>query len=291
MLGMLTANTTTSVSSQDAQISTTEIIPTGTLVNANATATVTSASLTTSLVDTTITFAWSFAITLWQKYAIVLNQVGDVVNATNYYGVGYVDRNTTTRLSKIWNGSVWSAIQTNIFPYTSSTLALPTVLSKTSASFTYKLPTDFPRIANEAKSAGQNVITTYLWLKWWFTGLSNTTYYASNTPWLISVTPWTNVYAIWEWIDSNTLNMINTLSTFQTMSGTTVYLAAKAWFVVADAVNSIIWYADFVDWTTVVTSQSMNTYWGGSWQCSICFPVLKWQYFKTSSWWKYFPMW
>ena len=31
--------------------------PTGTLVNANATATVTAASLTTSLVDTTVTFA------------------------------------------------------------------------------------------------------------------------------------------------------------------------------------------------------------------------------------------
>ena len=313
MLGMLTANTTTSVSSQDAQISTTEIIPTGTLVNANATATVTAASLTTSLVDTTITFALSFAITLGQKYAIVLNQVGDVVNATNYYGVGYVDRNTTTRLSKIWNGTtrtirswptktstvalwtniwqqtmlvtyniiplvkvrvfnmttwftlnwwwyvntsftwtnlilenwttytltknyvngfittvwtitgndlsitVWSSfivealsIQTEsvtIFPYTSSPLSLPTVLLKTSATYSYKLPTDFPRIANEAKSAGQSVITTFLWLKWWFTGLSNTTYYASNTPWSISATAGTNPYVVGNGIDTTTLKI------------------------------------------------------------------------------------
>jgi hypothetical protein len=87
------------------------------------------------------------------------------VNGTNYYGVGYVARDTTTRGARTWNGSVWSATQTNRFYYTNSTLALPTVLSKTDADFTYKLPTDFPRIANEEKSAGQNVITSYYGLK------------------------------------------------------------------------------------------------------------------------------
>jgi hypothetical protein len=64
---------------------------------------VTSASLTTSLVDTTITFAGSFTIPKGQKYAIVLNAVGDVVNGTNYYGVGYANKNTTTRASLIYN--------------------------------------------------------------------------------------------------------------------------------------------------------------------------------------------
>ena len=84
------------------------------------------------------------------------------MNATNYYGVGYVARDTTTRGVKLWNGTVWSAIQTNRFYYSNSTLTLPTLLSKTSATYSYKLPTDFPRIANEAKSAGQSVITTFL---------------------------------------------------------------------------------------------------------------------------------
>jgi len=320
---------------------------TGTLVNANSTSTVTSASLTTSLVDTTVTFAWSFAITLGQKYAIVLRQVWDVVNATNYYWVGYVARDTTTRGTRTWNGTVWNIpsittnnahtrifdtsgwstqinwyrIQSNInwflsqiiksatstatraliyadngttllasasfvwniatfnqvitnttfyrvwvdnnwssytshrvfaggypqnysnvnyiwwalgtgnmttndtsnwfdilsittyiqvpvmFTYTNSTLTLPTLLSKTDADYTYKLPTDFPRIANEAKSEWQNVITTYLWLKWWFTGLSNTTYYASNTPWLISATAGTNPYVVGNGIDTTTLKI------------------------------------------------------------------------------------
>jgi len=147
------------------------------------------------------------AIPYWQKYGIVLNQVWDVVNATNYYGVGYVGRDTTTRGAKTWNGTVWSAWQTSRFYYTSSTICLSTVLSKTDATFPYKLPTDFPRIANEAKSAWQNVITTYLWLKWWFTGLSNTTYYASNTPWLISATAGTNPYVVGNGIDTTTLKI------------------------------------------------------------------------------------
>ena len=82
--------------------------PTGTLVNANATATVTSASVTTSLVDTTITLAGSITITKWQQVAIVLSQVWNVVNATNYYAVGYSSNNTSTiRKNKLWNGTSW----------------------------------------------------------------------------------------------------------------------------------------------------------------------------------------
>lgn len=80
--------------------------PTGTLVNANATATVTAASVTTSLVDTTITLAGSITITKWQQVAIVLSQVWDVVNATNYYAIGYVARDTSTRGYFVYNWSV-----------------------------------------------------------------------------------------------------------------------------------------------------------------------------------------
>ena len=104
--------------------------------------------------------------------------------------------------------SITTYIQVPVmFIYTNSTLSLPTLLSKTDADFTYKLPTDFPRIANEAKSAGQNVITTYYGLKDWFSGLSPVTYYASNTPWLISATAGTNVYALGNGIDTTTLKI------------------------------------------------------------------------------------
>lgn len=75
--------------------------------------------------------------------------------------MGYVARDTTTRQTKLWNGAVWSSGQTNRFYYTSSTLSLPTVLSKTDADYTYKLPTDFPRVANEAGTAGDSVLATY----------------------------------------------------------------------------------------------------------------------------------
>ncbi len=322
--------------------------PTWTLVNANAVSTVSAASLTTSLVDTTVTFAWSFTIPLWQKYWIVLNAVGDVVNWTNYFGIGYASKDTRTRILKLYNWSsrytdrpdwvdsiqsfwfvlsgsatswakLWvkivptrdiyltqvtktstladtiayvtdSSLTTisqsnfswniatfpqqlllswvvyyiltdqwwlsrsfrsddttsfplllswlnlvawrsssgdslsflyniesitiqnkldayNLFPYVSSVLSIPVLLSKTSGNYTYKLPTDFPRIANEAKSAGSNVVTTFIWLKWWFSWLSPTTYYIWNTPWSISTTPWTNPYVVWQWIDSTTLKI------------------------------------------------------------------------------------
>jgi len=320
--------------------------PTGTLVNANATATVTEASLTTSLSNTTITFPWSFTITKWQKVGIVLNQIWDIVSGTNYYGLWYSQKNTTTRWNKVFNWttrsniipttvndahwftswysatvstaewfkftasknilvqsvtkdnfslatraiikdnwwnvittanfswnvatfadpipyqiweifriecdangagynrtgfntysfptnktnisyttwSIWWIDQSNLtsnilsintieqwfsksFVYTWSSLLMNTLLSKTNSVYSYKIPTDFPRIANEAKSAGQSVITSYYGLKWWFTGLSNTTYYLWNTPWSISTTQGTNPYVIGNGIDATTLKI------------------------------------------------------------------------------------
>ena len=86
--------------------------PSGTLADANATATVTAASLTTSLADTTVTLAWSITLTEWTKYHIVTFQWtywSETVNASNYYGIGYSATNTTTRYSKNWN---WISRQT-----------------------------------------------------------------------------------------------------------------------------------------------------------------------------------
>jgi len=197
----------------------------------------------------------SFTIPKWQKFAIVLNQVGNVVNGTNYYGVGYVARDTTTRGARTWNGSVWSATQTNRFYYTNSTLALPTVLSKTDADFTYKLPTDFPRIANEEKSAGQNVITSYYGLKWWFTWLSNTTYYLSNTPWLINATAGTNPYVIGNGIDATTLKIDwKNLNKSITVSASPFSYTNTTWWpiqvrVTGGTVNPIV-----INWVTVATA-------------------------------------
>ena len=316
--------------------------PSGTLANANATGTVTSASLTTSLVDTTVTLAGSITLTLWQRYWIVWfagTYGSETVNASNFFGVGYVGRNTTTRSSKrrngtartstdvlvtdtdnitftstevanvtrwyrmqaiawltlttitksatctatralvktdanvtlhtitfVWNVATlptpqvfetgvffrlecdnnWSSftnhqleaatfpqVRTNVryieglsnwivsttafnidsigtiqehFAYLSTTLSLPKLLSKTDAKYTYKLPTDLPRIATETKSAGSSVIATTLWLNSTFTGMTPLAdMFISNTAWVISSTAGTNLYSIGKVIDATNL--------------------------------------------------------------------------------------
>jgi len=134
------------------------------LADVNATATVTEASLTTSLVDTTVTLAGSITLTAGTRYHIVLfagTYGSETINGTNYFGVGYRAIDTTTRRAKTFNGTVWSAGQATRFYYTTSTLFLPQLLSKTDATYSYKLPVDIPRIATESKTAGQNCITIY----------------------------------------------------------------------------------------------------------------------------------
>jgi hypothetical protein len=393
--------------------------PTGSLVDANATATVTAASLTTSLANTTITFAGSFTIPKWQKFAILLSQVWDVVNGTNYYGVGYVVRQTTVRNYKLWNGTAWSDISftslanwltlwsnfwstvsnirwvnltsvenhnvtqitkvawcnatiwyiinnqwiilesapfswnicnfvwkidisnwqtytiwvdnnwasytsgelavTGSFPqnrthinytssfgggtnislisniqtritssrsfYTSSTLALPTVLSKTDATYTYKLPTDFPRFATESKSAGEEVICARLWLLDYPSLASNTIYYVANTPWLISAVAGTNIYMagytdIWWnfsiWFKDHTIagtdNTLVALDTNRTTLSTS-FVEVKRATIVSNNVT---------DWIYTITFQ--HRIW--SWPTSTARILINWivmQTFSTSS--------
>lgn len=75
-------------------------IPSGNLIDPNATASVTSWSLTTSLVDTTITLSWAITIPEWTKAHIVLfpwTYGSETINASNYFGIWYDDKNTTTR--------------------------------------------------------------------------------------------------------------------------------------------------------------------------------------------------
>lgn len=88
--------------------------PSGTLVHANATGTVTAWSLTTSLVDTTVTLGGAFTITAWQKCHIVTfawTYGAETVNGSNYYNIGISGvSSTTTRFWEKWSGSAWSDI-------------------------------------------------------------------------------------------------------------------------------------------------------------------------------------
>ena len=87
--------------------------PSWTLADANATATIAPASLTTSLADTTLTLTGAFTPVLWTKYHIVarqgssLNYADTIVNATNYYNIWYSLNDTSTRNWWQYNGTSW----------------------------------------------------------------------------------------------------------------------------------------------------------------------------------------
>ena len=92
--------------------------PSGTLADANATASVTHASLTASLVNTTATFAGAFTLTNNTKYWLVLQRAAFANDGTNFYQVGTnTSSDETMHQGKFYNGSVWAAsgVFTNLY--------------------------------------------------------------------------------------------------------------------------------------------------------------------------------
>lgn len=80
--------------------------PSGTLIDPNATKDIDPATLTTSLADTTVTFPWSFTVANGTKVHTVVSAVWDVVNASNYYKIGFNNLSTTTRNALLYNSSI-----------------------------------------------------------------------------------------------------------------------------------------------------------------------------------------
>lgn len=81
--------------------------PSGTLADANATGSVAGGSLTTSLVDTTVTFAGSFTLTDKTKYWVVMERDGSI-DASNYFDVGMGDNQGGFYHRFTYNGSAWA---------------------------------------------------------------------------------------------------------------------------------------------------------------------------------------
>lgn len=295
--------------------------PSWTLADPDAIATILESSLTTSLADIAITLAWTITLTEWVKYHIVLfpgTYWAETINATNYFGVGYADKNTTTRPLNTYDWSVWGTADNDKFMYVSSDLFTQKLLSKTDATYDYKLPVDIVRFANETKNAGEECVTTYYGLKGNFTGLTqDIPMYIADTPWEISATPWTNFYKVWDTITDTILDIDNRkVTSEQMLSNNTVYYAWNSWIVSAYiSVNGwgswttrwrIDWYADNVNWSTTIVARDYNTIfpWTSSY-ASISFPVLKWQLFKVNrvtivaEWWgsvslshaRFYPLW
>lgn len=76
----------------------------------DGTGSVTAASLSTSLADTTVTLAGNVTLTAWVTYWIVLYQGtygAETISWTNYYNVWY-SAVITERVGKLYNGSAWA---------------------------------------------------------------------------------------------------------------------------------------------------------------------------------------
>lgn len=413
--------------------------PSWTLADANATATVLTSWLTTSLVDTTVTLAWSVTLTEWTKYHIVLfagTYGAETINGTNYFGVGYSTNNTSTRSTRYYNGSIWNVWtwtlladtrptwpytnqwgitesnwyrmralndlyiisvtkpsdvtatrariisdtwsttlatatfvwdvatfstpyyfttntyfrieydnswwtytryritassftwvdRTNVrydtwstnwstdliwynvlevnsitinatwFTYTTSSLFNSKLLSKTNATYSYKLPTDVPRIATESKSAGENCITTTLGFNDNFSGLTpNVDMYLADTPWAISSTPWVYNYYIGSAIDATTLNVgkkqmgvFTTILTSTSNSADTGTIQAPTdWFVTVKLSASNGGSAIATNTLTYWPSSASNTVGeigvadASIEKATMTFPVKKWYYWRA----------
>ncbi len=99
--------------------------PSWTLVHANAYGSVASSSLTTSLVDTTITLAWSITLTEWVLYHVVLyvwTYWSETVDSIEYYSMWFEDKNTTARTYQAYDNSDWLEDKIPLneeFPWTS----------------------------------------------------------------------------------------------------------------------------------------------------------------------------
>ena len=90
-------------------------VASGTLADANAVQTIAEGSLTTSLVNTLITFPGSFTLTNNVKYYVVVNQVGDNVDGTNFYNMAGINTSNhliTMETSKFSN-PIWAVTNTS----------------------------------------------------------------------------------------------------------------------------------------------------------------------------------
>ncbi len=91
-------------------------LPSGTLANANATATVAGTGLTTSLVDTTVTFAGAFTLTAGTMYWVVLNRDG-ALSDTNYYVSSNNNQDFLFSFTRMQNYASATWTQQNRIPY------------------------------------------------------------------------------------------------------------------------------------------------------------------------------
>lgn len=277
--------------------------PSGTLINANATATIAPWSLTTSLVDTTLNLAWSITIPKWTIVWLVLyvwTYWSETVNWTNYYRIWSLTNHTTTRYGKLWNWSGYSGSDGKLY-YVSSWLFESQLLSKTDADYIYKLP-DIPRISTADYNTWELVKYNFKWIIKSLTWLIvDALYYISNTPWALSLTEWTNIYSVWVAKNSDELLLqnnwwYNTLSWY-TASIASVIGSVESAILYNRVKSEIYYYYDLTQnasaWSEskleIQVSLNLST-WTTIWYATVVYQnvmKIKWQSSVVVPWWYY----
>lgn len=158
-------------------------------------------SVSTSVTDKTFDMYGYNYVTIpeWVLAWIVIYQQYNTVNASNYYSIWYAPRDTSTRKTKVWNGSAWSLFGGDNFVYINSIGFHRNLLSKSIATVPYKLPYDnISRIAQTGWSIWQKISLSAWGLHKFTTPLlANTLYYQSNVAGALSTTAGTNNYKVW----------------------------------------------------------------------------------------------
>lgn len=167
----------------------------------------------------TATFSWDVAtfsptvnLTAWNYYKIMADNSGWSYTFSEYactYPKNFTDFNLISRND--WNTFfIWniSSVEVEKLTYTSSNtkfiytlwnIIQNEILSKTSASYSYKI--DRYWISNEAKNTWEKPILSIWWKHDWLSNIIHwSTYYLSNTEWEISTSAWTNSKIIWKWV-------------------------------------------------------------------------------------------
>lgn len=178
---------------------------------------------TSTFIWTVATFTNTIEFAIWVWFRIELDN-----NWSSYY-TKYVSSPWFPIADTNINWSTWSALWANDptlwsiisietqeyqlyndiawFVYLTSASIQPQLLSKSSALYSYKIPTDYTRLALANYSTGQEVTATKFWQHDYDWLVANTVYYQSDTPWLISAAAGTNSYVIGETIDNGILNV------------------------------------------------------------------------------------
>jgi hypothetical protein len=171
---------------------------------------------TGTVVGSTATF--SYPLVAGIQYKVEWDNSGSVY--TRYFtntGTNPSTVNWVTILSSSISGTDNASIAINVesistgwiwnkFTYITWTGIQSTVLSKTDADYTYKLP-DIPRLATKAYNAGELVKYDFGWISKTVTGTKWDTKYISNTPWQLSNSAGTNSRKVGKIVNDNQLRI------------------------------------------------------------------------------------